>query len=94
MAVYLIHFDKPYKHSRHYLGYAADVDERIERHRSGSGARLLQVVNAAGIEWQLARTWSGDRKFERWLKRKKGAAWFCPACNGAKAFNRAKETKR
>jgi predicted GIY-YIG superfamily endonuclease len=32
MAVYLIHFDRPYKHSRHYLGYATDVDERLERH--------------------------------------------------------------
>ncbi len=62
MAVYLLHFDKPLKHARHYLGYAADVDERLERHRAGNGSRLMEVVTQAGISWQLVRTWSGDRK--------------------------------
>jgi predicted GIY-YIG superfamily endonuclease len=91
MTVYLIHFDRPLKHARHYLGYAEDLGARLERHRVGNGARLMEVIAAAGITWRLARTWEGDRKFERWLKRKKGAAWFCPVCAGAKALNRAKE---
>jgi predicted GIY-YIG superfamily endonuclease len=91
MTVYLIHFDRPYKHSRHYLGYAEDLDARIERHHAGNGARLMEVVTNAGITWRLARTWEGDRKFERWLKRKKGASWFCPLCAGPIALNRAKE---
>ena len=49
MAVYLIHFDRPYKDSRHYLDHADDVDARIERHRQGHGARLIEVVTQAGI---------------------------------------------
>jgi predicted GIY-YIG superfamily endonuclease len=94
MAVYLIHFDRPYKHSRHYLGWTDNVDARLERHRAGHGSRLMEVITDAGITWQLARTWQGDRRFERWLKNKHGARGFCPICAGAKALNRAKEKTR
>lgn len=89
--IYLLHLDKPLRHARHYVGLADDLDARLERHASGQGARMLAVCRERGITWQLVRTWSGDRKLERWLKRKKGAAWFCPVCAGAKALNRAKE---
>ena len=63
----------------------------IKSHAAGLGARMLAVCVERGITWRVARTWQGDRNFERWLKRKKGAAWFCPLCAGAKALNRAKE---
>jgi predicted GIY-YIG superfamily endonuclease len=89
--IYLLHLDKPLRHAKHYVGFADDLEARLERHANGSGARMLAVCRERGISWQLARTWTGDRKFERWLKRKKGAAWFCPVCAGAKALNRAKE---
>lgn len=49
--IYLIHFEQPYRHARHYLGYADHLAARIAHHRNGSGARLLQVVNEASIEW-------------------------------------------
>lgn len=89
--IYLLHFDKPLRHAKHYLGLASDLDARLERHRSGNGARLMEVITQAGITWRLARTWTGDRKLERWLKRKKCAPYFCPLCAGDKALNRAKE---
>lgn len=85
MTVYLIHFDTPYKHARHYLGYAEDLAERIERHRKGNGSRLMQVIGAAGIAWQLVRVWPGDRKLERQLKNQKNAPRLCPVCNPAGA---------
>jgi predicted GIY-YIG superfamily endonuclease len=47
--VYLLHFDRPLKHAKHYLGYANDLQARLEQHRSGNGARLIQVVQEAGI---------------------------------------------
>ena len=54
--VYLLHFDQPYKHARHYVGWTArTVRCRLAEHEAGRGARLLAVVRAAGIGWQLAR---------------------------------------
>jgi len=93
--VYLTHFNQAYRHARHYLGFVeSDLDARLERHKSGHGARLMQVVAEAGISWQCVRTWQGDRKLERWLKRKKAAPTLCPVCAGAKALLRAKEKNR
>ena len=89
MTVYLIHFDRSYKHSRHYLGYAEDLAARVERHRAGAGARLMEVISAAGITWRVARTWPGDRGLERKLKRRKDAPHICPICAGEKAMRRA-----
>ena len=78
--VYLLHFDRPYRHARHYLGWAADLDSRLTEHAAGTGARLPAVVRTAGIGWTLARTWTGTRARERQLKRQGGAARRCPLC--------------
>lgn len=82
--VYLLHFEQPYKHARHYLGWTLDLDDRLARHRGekekdGRGARLVEVVIAAGISVQLARTWNGDRFFERHIKGR-GLTAYCPVC--------------
>jgi len=81
--VYLLHFDTPYKHAKHYTGWAASprsLKRRLAAHRRGDGARLLAVVHAAGIGWQLARTWPGGRGRERQIKRQGGASRCCPLC--------------
>ena len=60
--VYLLHFDQPYKHANHYIGWTKrTVRCRLAEHEAGRGARLLAVVRAAGIGWQLARCWQGGR---------------------------------
>jgi predicted GIY-YIG superfamily endonuclease len=82
--VYLLHFDKPYKQARHYLGYADDLEARLDRHKAGNGSRLVAVVAAQGIGFTLARTWQGDRNLERRLKRMKMAPRLCPICRKAK----------
>ncbi len=72
--VYLIHFDKPYRHAKHYIGYTEeeDVSHRLERHRKGNGARLLQVVVEAGIAFSVVKIWKGlDRETERKIKNQK-----------------------
>jgi predicted GIY-YIG superfamily endonuclease len=78
--VYLLHFDKPYKHARHYIGYAGVLSERIARHRKGTGARLLEVVGLAGIGFKVARTWHGTRTLERQLKNQHKHKALCPIC--------------
>ncbi|MGH9849024.1 MAG: GIY-YIG nuclease family protein [Blastocatellia bacterium] len=86
--VYLIHFNKRYRHAGHYIGFTTNLDKRITDHLCGMGARLLEVITAAGIEWKLARTWQGDRYLERKLKRRKDAPHICPICAGKKALER------
>jgi predicted GIY-YIG superfamily endonuclease len=79
--VYLIHFERPYHHARHYVGYTNDLADRIEQHRAGSGSRLLRAVSAAGIGFQVAWIWrSGSRRFERMVHRRKNTPKLCPLC--------------
>ncbi|MGA4993862.1 hypothetical protein [Nonomuraea bangladeshensis] len=79
--VYLLHFDQPYKHARHYIGWTpGDLNRRLRQHRNGTGARLTQVITAAGIGFVVARTWDGGRNLERSLKKRGGASRSCPLC--------------
>ena len=81
MAVYLIHFERRYYHAGHYLGYSADVAARLRLHRNNEGARLLQVVNQVGIDWQVVRVWAmGDYALEQALKARRNGSRLCPVC--------------
>ncbi|TLN00391.1 endonuclease [bacterium] len=88
--VYLLHFDKPFHHANHYIGFTDEkLEQRLERHKSGDGARILRAITKAGIEFEVARTWEdGDRNFERWLKNQKKASRFCPICQARAKKNR------
>ena len=80
--VYLIHFHNAYKHARHYLGWAENLENRLAHHRKGTGARLMQVIGEAEIDWEVARTWDDcDRNAEAKLKRHKHNVRLCPLCN-------------
>jgi predicted GIY-YIG superfamily endonuclease len=78
--VYLLHFDRPYRHARHYRGWTTDLPTRLAAHSAGQGARLLEVITAAGIGFQLARVWPGTRARERQIKRQGGLSRSCPLC--------------
>lgn len=85
--VYLIHFSEPYKHARHYLGSTCDLEHRLELHRSGNGARLMEVVTAAGIDFEVCRLWRFEtceqaRSYEKVLKHRHSGLRLCPYCTG------------
>lgn len=84
--VYLIHFSKKLAHAQHYIGFAEnDLEQRIEKHKAGTGAKILKACNEAGIEWDVAEVWpEGDRTFERSLKNKKKSSCLCPICQAKK----------
>lgn len=100
--VYLLHFSKAYKHAKHYLGYADDIDKRIAEHRTGQGARLTQVARAHGIDLLLARIWAhATRDDERQIKgtrtdggrhHRGGLGRVCPICR--EAHNQQKRLER
>lgn len=91
--IYLVHFERPFQHARHYLGWTAGtLAARFARHRSLApkrrGSALLRAVFAAGIGFKVVRTWEGDRHRERRLKNN-GHAVRCPVCCGRLSYDQA-----
>jgi hypothetical protein len=69
--IYLLHFHRPFKHARHYTGWAKDVDARLAEHFDGSShsSRLVKAACAAGIGFDVARIWKGKTRIdERQMK--------------------------
>jgi hypothetical protein len=88
--VYLLCFERNFRHARHYLGFVKyDLEGRLEQHRTGKGARLMEVISEAGIGFSLSRTWIGDRKLERKLKKRKNSPRLCPICQARISFEKA-----
>jgi predicted GIY-YIG superfamily endonuclease len=71
--------------TRHYLGWARNIRQRIEHHRAGtSDSKFMRNVNAAGVPWTTTHLWLGaTRVDERRLKQQKKAWKLCPRCNAA-----------
>lgn len=79
--VYLIHFDTPHEHARHYLGWSENLPARLTAHANGRGSKLMAEIGRQGIGWRVSRTWPNEtRHFERRLKRRKNSPRLCPAC--------------
>jgi hypothetical protein len=97
-SVYLLHLDPGVPRgggvmSRHYIGWALNVQQRLAEHQRGAGSPLVAAAINNGSTVTLARTWTGvDRNYERQLKNQKQAPRLCPVCNGARALTRAGET--
>lgn len=94
--LYLLHFSRPFGHARHYLGLTHDLSDRLHDHVRGQGARLLEVVAGAGIEWELVAVGRGTRLVERRLKLNSHVPRLCPVCrgDGGVAWKRAIRTAR
>jgi predicted GIY-YIG superfamily endonuclease len=37
--IYLLHFERSYRHARHYLGWTENLEQRLAQHRAGRGSR-------------------------------------------------------
>jgi hypothetical protein len=80
------HFERPYKHAEHYLGWSEDAAMRIEDHRKGNGANLMRVVCEAGISFSVAFIKDkATRLDERKIKNRGGLRRICPICKGRKS---------
>lgn len=93
--VYLLCFDKKFKHAKHYIGFAENENtfkKRLEHHRKGSGSRLMAAIAKAGIGFTVTRTWpDGDRNFERKLKNRKEGPRLCPHCVSIKKAEKMRQ---
>lgn len=77
--VYLLCFERPFGHARHYMGWTSNLYRRLDHHVMGTGANLLKHVAKAGISWRLVALYPGTRSLERAMKNH-GHARRCPAC--------------
>jgi hypothetical protein len=90
MPCYLLHFDRPLGNpnnprgqARHYLGSTErPINQRIEEHLSGRGAKITAAAIKQGIKLNCVRVWAeGSRELEIWLKEAHNNALYCPVCN-------------
>lgn len=93
--IYLVHFQRPYKHAKHYLGFTElTLTERFARHCSNAkkrrGSALMNAIFMAGIKFKVVRTWEGDRTRERQLKNS-GHSIRCPVCRGTVTYAAARD---
>ncbi len=82
--IYILHFEKPFKHARHYIGWAKDVKKRLKEHTNGNrkSCVLTHELKKAGIGFVVAQLIPGTRNDERTLKNRKNTPRLCPICNG------------
>jgi len=84
--VYILHFQQPLHHAKHYVGSTTDIVGRVKKHATGDGARLTAVVKENGGHFRVAALFQPTRSesirlLEIVLKRKKNACKYCPICN-------------
>ena len=98
--VYLLHFQSKLHHAQHYMGYTANLEQRVALHRQGrSGVGLVRAFFEHKISFVVAHTWEGNRSLERHFKQHWHAGnRLCPLCNGGrerglKAAERLKEER-
>jgi predicted GIY-YIG superfamily endonuclease len=88
--IYILHFDEPICHARHYVGVTSDegLIERLKRHATGRGARLTQVCLERGVNWKLGgliRTTGHPRIDEDRIKQIKHHKRYCEYCSNPAA---------
>ncbi len=82
--LYLLHFDIPLAHARHYAGATTDLERRLADHAAGNGAVLLRHLLTIGTGWKLAKLWTSEEalpfEVERTLKSQHNGPRYCPLC--------------
>jgi len=94
--IYILHFDRPFSHAKHYVGSADNVSLRVLEHATGRGANLMRHVVGAGIGFIVSCTFPGTRGDERIMKKrwKDVAKRRCPVCSGKLTYDQAKRRYR
>lgn len=79
--VYLLHLKTKLGHAQHYIGLAKDLEYRISQHKRGAGSAFTKECVRLGIEFDVSRTWSGNRRLEWRLRTSGNHVRLCPICN-------------
>lgn len=84
--VYVLHFDSPLAHARHYIGCTMDPRARLIAHAQGRTAAIMRAVKSECITFRLGALGTthkaGMRRIERQVKDWHQGEQFCAACRG------------
>jgi predicted GIY-YIG superfamily endonuclease/GNAT superfamily N-acetyltransferase len=87
--IYVLHFDTPLAHARHYIGCTENLRARLTAHANGAGSRICRELIKREIGWKLGGlyqcTHKQMRRLERSLKDQKHSSRFCEICNSVTA---------
>jgi hypothetical protein len=93
--VFLLHFDPPYRHARHYLGYAVgtgrghDYARRIARGVALGPHELVQAAQWNECTITVADVWPGEgRALQRRLRAQGGLSRHCRLCRESGVYHR------
>lgn len=89
--LYLLHFEPPYRHAGHYLGWSISIERRVGEHldRGARSSPLVRAALDAGSSVTLARVWiSRGRLEERRMKAQGGLSRHCPLCRAKGVYHR------
>lgn len=88
--LYLLHFDPPYRHARHYLGYAIgtgrgrDYAKAQARGHAIGAHELVQAAQADQVSIHVADVLVGaGRATQRAMRSSHNLARHCPICSNA-----------
>lgn len=87
--IYLLHFDVPHHHARHYMGATFDLEARLTAHRQGRGSRLTRALCKGNATWKLGGLWEWTEsidqislwRLEKNFKSRHQGPAFCSICN-------------
>jgi predicted GIY-YIG superfamily endonuclease len=84
--IYVLHFDAPLCHARHYIGATLNLRARLTRHAQGRGCRITRALAEAGIGWQVGGLFQVSPvalwEAERQAKAMHQGACLCDLCGG------------
>lgn len=93
--LFLLHFNEPYQHARHYLGYAVGTGRGAKYAKAickGTALGPHELVMAAqwsGIEMEVAEVWVGEgRTLQRRMRSNGSLSRFCRICREAGTYHR------
>lgn len=78
--IYVLHFNRPFKHAKHYIGWTEKLVDRLDAHEKGNGSKLMRAVKEAQIGFSVANVFVGTRDDERKMKKQKNGPRFCQLC--------------
>lgn len=82
--VYILHFEEPLAHAKHYAGSTLDLRTRLTKHADGSAARLTEVLAELGRGWVLGGLYEATqetcRAIEVKMKCQKNGPRYCQIC--------------
>lgn len=90
--VYLLHFDRPYRHARHFMGAVAgspSPSELLAIVERQNHIPILRAAIAAGVSFIVARTWDVDELRAACGYGHGGRARICPVCLAERLLGRA-----